>query len=163
MKKERELEDIDEEKAEDGEAATELHDDAIDPEQASGKTDTGGLEQVLAARDSEIAGLKHSLDELRGKSDGLGEELARAVAAYRELAIRANPGVPVELIAGNTIDEVNESLKKARVLIDRVRQEIERETSHARVPAGAPQRSVPDISTLSPREKIQLSLERAPS
>jgi hypothetical protein len=59
-----------------------------------------------------------------------------------------------ELISGDTIEAVNESLEKAKNLIGRVRQGIETEISRARVPAGAPERRPPDLSALSPSEKI---------
>jgi hypothetical protein len=84
--------------------------------------------------------------------------LPQAVAAYKELVVQANPGVLAELITGDTIDEVNESLENARILMDRVRQEIEAEAAKTRVPAGAPQRAPLDLSALSPREKIKYAI-----
>lgn len=63
-----------------------------------------------------------------------------------------------ELITGETVDEINESLKKARALIERVKQEMEAETAKTMVPAGAPQRMPMDLSALSPREKIQYAI-----
>ena len=72
--------------------------------------------------------------------------------------VDSNPGVFAELIAGDTIDEVNESLKNAQVLVERVRQEIESETAKTKVPVGAPQRVPLDLSALSPREKIQYAI-----
>jgi len=41
----------------------------------------------------------------------------------------------------------------------KVRSRIEAEFKALNVPAGAPERSGPDLSTLSPREKIKLGLE----
>jgi len=72
--------------------------------------------------------------------------------------VQANPGVLAELITGDTVEEVNESLKNAQVLVDRVRQEMEAEASKTRIPAGAPQRAPLDLSALSPREKIQYAI-----
>jgi len=116
------------------------------------------LEQTLAGKDSEINALKQSLEEAEQKLSELGRALAQAVAAYKELIIQANPGVLAELITGDTVEEVNGSLKNARALVDRVRQEMEAEASRARIPAGAPQRVPPDLSALSPREKIQYAI-----
>ena len=121
------------------------------------------LEQALAARDNEISGLKRSLDDIKKDSNGLSENLKQAVDAYRELTVKANPGVPAELITGKNVDEINESLKNAHELAHRVRQEIEAETAQTRIPAGAPSRSIQDISSMSPREKIQRALESASS
>jgi chromosome segregation ATPase len=116
------------------------------------------LEQTLAGKDSEIAALKQALDEAERKLADLGRALPQAVAAYKELVVQANPGVLAELITGDTVEQVNESLKNAQTLVDRVRQEMEAEASKTRIPAGAPQRAPLDLSALSPREKIQYAI-----
>jgi predicted RNase H-like nuclease (RuvC/YqgF family) len=116
------------------------------------------LEQALAGKDGETADLKQSLDEAKQALEELGKALPQAVAAYKELVVEANPGVLAELITGETIEEVNESLKNARALMERVRQEIEAEAARTRVPAGAPQRTPLDLSALSAREKIQYAI-----
>jgi flagellar hook-basal body complex protein FliE len=116
------------------------------------------LEQALATKDGEIADLKQALDEAKQSLEELCKALPRAVAAYKELVVESNPGVLAELIIGETIEEVNESLKNARSLMERVRQEIEAEAARTRVPAGAPQRTPLDLSTLSAREKIQYAI-----
>ena len=121
------------------------------------------LEQMLAGKDSEIAVLKQSLGEAERKLNELGEALAQAVASYKSLVIEANPGVLAELITGNTVEEVDESLKNARALVERVRQEMEAEVSKTRIPAGAPQRATLDLSNLSPREKIQYAIRGSSS
>ena len=116
------------------------------------------LEQALAGKDSEIVAMKQSLDEAERKLDELDKALAQAVAAYKEMVVQANPGVLAELITGDTVDEVNESLKNAQALVEKVRQEMEAEVSKTRIPAGAPQRAPLDMSALSPREKIQYAI-----
>lgn len=116
------------------------------------------LEQALAGKDAEIAALKQALGEVERKLTGLEEALAQAVASYKVLIVQNNPGVLADLITGNTVEEVNESLKNAQTLVERVRQEMEEEVSRARIPAGAPQRVPPDLSALSPREKIQYAI-----
>lgn len=116
------------------------------------------LEQTLATKDSEIVALKQALDEAERKLAELSQALSQAVASYKALVVQANPGVLAELITGETVEEVNESLKNAQALIDRVRQEMEAEASKTRIPAGAPQRAPLDLSALSPREKIQYAI-----
>ena len=116
------------------------------------------LEQALADKDSEIVALKQALDEAERKLADLGNTLAQAVASYKALVVQANPGVLAELITGDTVEEVNESLKNAQALVERVRQEMEAEASKTKVPAGAPQRAPLDMSALSPREKIQYAI-----
>jgi uncharacterized coiled-coil protein SlyX len=121
------------------------------------------LEQALAGKDSEIVALKQSLAEAQSHLGEIGQALSQAVAAYKELVVQANPGVLAELITGDTVDEVNESLKNAQALVNRVRQEVEAEASKTRIPAGAPQRAALDLSALSPREKIQYAIGRSSS
>lgn len=116
------------------------------------------LEQALASRDSEITTLKQTMVESEQKLADINRTLAQAIASYKSLVVAANPEIPPELIIGETIEAVNESLASARTLIDKVKQGIEAETLKLRVPAGAPQRALPDLSVLSPREKIQYAI-----
>ena len=116
------------------------------------------LEQTVVSRDSEIAILKQTVAESDKKLAELNESLAQAVASYRAMLMEANPEIPDELLTGDTIDALNESLENARALIGRVKQAIEAETSKTRIPAGAPQRAPLDLSVLSPREKIQYAI-----
>ncbi len=116
------------------------------------------LKQIVADRDSEIVTLKQALvnsDEALTDAQG---SLAQAIASYRALVVQANPDILEELIIGDSIEAINQSLENARSLISRVKQGIEAEVAKTRVPAGAPQRTPPDLSGLSPREKIQYAI-----
>jgi len=116
------------------------------------------LERAIADRDKQIAALKQSMAELEQKLADLENSLSQAVSSYRALAVKANPGVPEELIAGDSIEAIDKSAEDAQTLIDRVRKELEAEIAGARVPAGAPQRTPADLSALSPQEKIQYAI-----
>jgi chromosome segregation ATPase len=117
------------------------------------------LEEVLKAKEGEIVSLKKERDELKLALDETGKAISQAVVAYKEMVVQANPGLPAELITGETIEEVEKSVKNARAIIDKVRQEMESAAAKTRVPAGAPPRSPLDLSGLSPREKIQQGLK----
>jgi arginine deiminase len=119
------------------------------------------LEQERADRDSEIAALKQAMADDEGRINEIGENLAKAVASYKEQVIQGNPGVPADMIAGETVEEIDESLKKALALIEKVRQEMEAEAFKMRIPGGAPQRTPMDLSGLSAREKIQYAIGRS--
>ena len=116
------------------------------------------LEQVVAGKDSEIADLKQGTEELEERLTTLKNSLAEVVASYKAAVVQANPEVIEELISGDTIESINESLDKAKDLVSKVRQGVEAEISLAKIPAGAPERTSPDLSTLSPREKIQYAI-----
>jgi chromosome segregation ATPase len=116
------------------------------------------LEQALAEKDEQVAALTQSVAELEQKLAEREESLAQAIASYRALIVKYNPGVAEEQIVGDSIEEIDASLASAQALINRVRQELEAEMAAARIPAGAPQRTPADLSTLSPRDKIQYAI-----
>lgn len=116
------------------------------------------LEQALAGKETEITDLKQSRDELEVRLSTLNNSLAEAVASYKAMVVQSNPEVIEELVTGDTIESINESLDRAKELISKVRQGVESEISLAKVPAGAPERTLPDLSSLSPREKIQYGI-----
>ena len=115
------------------------------------------LEQALTGRESEIAELKQRRDSLETRVAELSRSVAETVAGYRALVVEANPGVPPELIGGESVAAIGESLKKAQALVKQVRQGLESDASQARFPAGAPERTSPNAH-LSPREKIQQAI-----
>jgi len=116
------------------------------------------LEQAISERDDQIATLKQSLAELELRLTELNARLSQAVSSYRALVIKLNPGVPEELITGDSIEAIDKSLADAQNLVGKVRKELEAEIAGARVPAGAPQRGTIDLSALSPKEKIQYAI-----
>ncbi len=116
------------------------------------------LEQAIADKDSQIATLKQSVTELEPKLAELEDSLAQAVSSYRALVVQANPGVPEELITGDSIEAIDQSVAAAQTLVEKVKKELEAEIAGAKVPAGAPLRTPVDLSALSPQEKIQYAI-----
>jgi len=109
------------------------------------------LEALVAQKDEELTQANSRVSELE-------QVVAKAVASYKAMVTQSNSEVPEELISGDTIDSVNESLMKAKTLIGKVKQGLEAEITSSKVPAGAPLRTPPDLSALSPREKIQYAI-----
>ena len=118
------------------------------------------LEQSVAGEEHEITGLKQTGQEMRNSLTAVNDLLSKAVASYKAVVVRANPEVIEELISGDSIASIDDSLSMAKELVGKVRRGGEREISLARVPAGAPERTSPDLSALSPREKIQYAIGR---
>jgi len=116
------------------------------------------FEQTITSLESEIAALKQVVTESNGNADKLGENLKQAVSSYRALVVQANPGVPEELITGDSIAAIADSLESAKTLVSKIRNGMEAEISLVRVPIGTPERAAPDLSGLSPREKIQYAV-----
>jgi len=115
-------------------------------------------EEEIAKAMARISELEQAVAEAEEKLAATSNSLAEAVASYKTMLIQTNPEVLEELISGDTIESINDSLEKAKTLIGRVRQGLEAEISTAKIPAGAPQRTPPDLSALSPREKIQYAI-----
>ena len=116
------------------------------------------LELSNSSLEGEIATLKQALAESNDSLSKLNESLSQTVASYKMLAIQSNPDIPEELITGDSVEAINDSLVSARELVSKVRKGMEAEISLVRVPSGAPQRTAPDLSALSPREKIQYAI-----
>ena len=135
-----------------------MPDDELNQEQ---NPEEDELEQTVA-RVAELDGLVAQREEELTKANtcitGLEQAVNQAVTSYRVLAVQANPDVIEELITGDTIDDIDGSLKKAKTFVSRVREGFEAEMAGAKVPAGAPQRTPIDLSVLSPREKIQYAI-----
>ena len=126
------------------------------------------LEQSVGEKDGEIAALKQSVedstrraDESEEKFTSLNGSLEATISAYRGVLLAANQNIPEELITGTTIDELNASVAKAATMVAQVRESIEAEIAAGRVPAGAPPRTPPDLSALSPREKIEYAISES--
>ncbi|MBI2857642.1 MAG: hypothetical protein HYX90_01080 [Chloroflexi bacterium] len=126
------------------------------PEALAGETAT--VAPAAAEKDPEVAAARKELADTQIRLGQLQEALGKAVASYKMVVIESNPTLPADLIVGNTVDEVDASVKNARAIVQRVRQQIEVEASKTQVPAGAPQRVGIDASGLSAREKIQQAI-----
>jgi len=118
------------------------------------------METADAKLKGDITKLKEQNTVVSGNFDELKTTLSETVKSYRELVLKSNPGVPAELVTGDTLAAVGESLAKAKELVGRVRQNIEAEIAESRIPAGAPVRTPRDISSLSAHEKIAQGIKR---
>lgn len=110
-------------------------------------------EAALETRDAALAQAGRELESLRAS-------LAGAAAKYRDAVLAASPDLPAELVAGETIDEIDASIEVARLTVTRVRDHLEAQAHAGRTPVGAPERREPDATRLTPAEKIRLGLER---
>jgi uncharacterized coiled-coil protein SlyX len=120
------------------------------------------LETLIAQKDEELAEADARIAELEQTMAATSNALAQVITSYKALVVKSNPGVPEELITGDTIEAINQSLEDAQTLITRVRQGLEAKMAVSKVPAGAPQRAPIDLSALSPREKIQYAIKGSP-
>ena len=125
------------------------------------------LESELSAAREELAGAREQAqsreEELRAQNEALAEQSRGAAQRYRAVALQQSPELPEELVAGESVAEIDAALERARETVLKVRGHLESQAQATRVPVGAPVRSGPDLSGLSAREKIQRGLERSGS
>ncbi len=124
--------------------------------------DTGTPEDAakLAGIEAALGEATKSLEAKTGECDRLKSALDDAVNAYRKLAVSASPLYSDDIISGRSIEEIDASIKKVNGLVKKMRSSLEAELKELTVPAGAPERSAPETSGLSPREKIKQGLDR---
>jgi chromosome segregation ATPase len=120
----------------------------------SAQDEASQAQSALAERDGDLETLRQALDATVAD--------ARAAAnRYRELLMSSEPDLPVELVFGETVSEVDEAAVRARQTVAQVRQHLETQAQALRVPTGAPARGAPDTSAMTPAEKIRLGLRSA--
>jgi chromosome segregation ATPase len=124
------------------------------------------VEARLIEKDQRIAELEASLSEAKQGSEAAAAELTRAGEAHGHAVIKyldavrlANPAIPGDVIAGDTIEEIDASVAKAATIAESVKASLEARAKEARVPAGAPARGEISLEGLSAREKIAAGLK----
>ena len=122
--------------------------------------ETIGLRDELQAAHDAAASATSGAETLRSQLEDASQRERAAAERYRDLVVRTEPALTAELIAGDSIDAVEASVEAARTMVGRIRTHIETQAHAGRVPAGAPPRSGPDLSVLSPEQKIRYGLAR---
>lgn len=121
------------------------------------------LEETVGQLRAALAQAQEEIRTWEQEAESLRQTVAQGAAQYRELVLAQAPEVPAEMVSGETVAEVEESLAKARQMVARVREQLESQARAQRVPAGAPPRQGPDLSALSALEKIKLGLQEQSS
>jgi chromosome segregation ATPase len=131
-------------------------------------------EAALVGKDARIAELQAELSQVLTLSETKGKELesttaelsqlkevhAQAVVRYLDAVRLANPTIPQDIIAGQTIEEIEASVEKALSIASAVKASLEAQAKEARVPAGAPARGEISLEGLTPREKIAAGIQQ---
>ena len=119
------------------------------------------LEADVAAKDTQIGELTTQAESQTQELTTAKATLESAVGAYKDVVLKANPLIPTDMIQGLTIDEVNTSLEKAAGLVGQIKEGLEKEGNAEKIPPGAPQRTGPDLSSMTTKEKINYGLDQA--
>ena len=123
------------------------------------------------AANQQVTGWPNSKTPIRSSARKRWRRCARSTASRSSPIARpcfnGDPSLPPALVQGQTIDEVDAALEKARGVVEYVREKVlagngaglPGQTARAaepppRVPAGAPGRTLPDLSGMTAREKL---------
>jgi len=120
-------------------------------------TDKGGL---IASQDGELNDIKAANLDAEGRLAGLSDSLVEATTKYRSALVSANPSIPESLIIGASIAELDASLATAQGVVSTVKETLAAAEAEISVPAGAPERTGVDLSSLSPAEKIKYAIRK---
>lgn len=130
----------------------------VEEETPSPETVADGRVQELEV---EVNQLRSSLEEREAELGNLREQMSTATSRYRAALLSSVPEVPEELVQGDTIEELDASLASARSIVEKVAQQLGSQVATEQVPTGAPPRRPPDLSAMSPHEKILYALQRS--
>ena len=144
--------------------------EALKAELEEEKKAKAAAEAALAEKDARIAELEASLSEAKSRLDQdeaaaaeltqVKESYGQAIAKYLGAVRLANPTIPQDIIAGDTIEAIDASVEKATAIAESVRDSLEAQAKEARIPAGAPTRGEISLEGLTPREKITAGIQQ---
>jgi chromosome segregation ATPase len=144
------------------------HDDSEDFEDqlADSRAQIEALQAAAADAEARAATAQSELAEAREALSSAQTTIREAAAKYRAAVLASAPDIPEDLVPeAEDIAEIDRGIEAARRVVGRVREKMEAETADQaralRVPAGAPVRRAPDVSALSPEDKIRLGLQQA--
>ncbi len=144
--------------------------DALQSSAADAEARAATLREKVSQMESELAEARSASDavrtelaEARAELERANSQLRTAILRYREARLAAAPEVPAEMVPeAASLEEIDSHLASAGRMAERLREQLRAEQHHPRVPLGSPSRRPPDLSSLSPAEKIREGLrERA--
>ncbi len=77
-------------------------------------------EELMVAR-QDVETRDEELGALRARSDTLESAVRVSAERYRALALERSPELPDELVAGESIDEIDQAIERARETVSKVR------------------------------------------
>ena len=122
--------------------------------------EVGELRRQIAANEESLASQTVELEDLRAAAGEAQTAAREAVQRVRQSILDREPDLPQDLIAGETVADLDAAVSQARQTVAQVRQHLEQQAQSLRVPAGAPVRGAPDTSAMTASEKIRAGLKQ---
>lgn len=135
-------------------------------ELADARRHAAEVEEQLAVVTGERETAYGELSATREALSAAKVAIREAAARYRAAVLASAPEIPEDLVPeAEDIAEIDRGVEAARRVVSSVREKMEAETAgqalSLRVPGGAPVRRAPDLSGLSPEDKIRAGLRQA--
>jgi predicted RNase H-like nuclease (RuvC/YqgF family) len=125
---------------------------------AQAKTELTSRDEELATLRNDLAAVQAELVAARSEAEELRAGLRSAAEKYRQAVLASQAEVPPDLVGGETVEEVDRQLEAAMRMVAQLKGHLQSQAQAQRVPTGAPVRRAPDLSALSPTEKISHGL-----
>ena len=126
-----------------------------------------GQTRLMKSLEDQIRELQVEMKEASAKIEVLTavdmkmrQDLKTALDNYKSSLAKENPEILPELIGGETVEEIDYSLARAKELTERVKAGLEARKAEKKVPGGAPVRQEADPERMSTHEKIVYGLRR---
>jgi len=116
------------------------------------------LQAVLAEKDGIVTKLKNEIRHKDRVMVSLRQEFLLAIEKYRQSIITASPEIPAELIHGETVEQLESSLTKAKGLFEKIRKQVNLKAKTANKLASTTNKK-PSGLTLVPNYDRTFSLE----
>lgn len=115
------------------------------------------LRSLVAERTAERDGLITERDVLRAEAESARGQVAAAVGKYRETVIGSDSALSgvADLIVGDSIEAVEMAAERARGIVNKVREEVEKAAQNRTVPNGGTVRQPPETAGMSAAEKLR--------
>lgn len=118
----------------------------------------GDWQGILAEKDVMVSKLKNEIRHKDRIMVSLRQEFLLAIERYRQSIITSSPEIPQELIRGETVEQLESSLTKARGLFEKIRKQVNLKTKSANKVAANGKRPSSSIS-LTPSYESSLALD----
>ncbi len=131
--------------------------DALRDELETVRAESARLAERLAGQEGRTREIETAAAELRRNLDTAHIDRRAAMSRYREAVLAGSPELPADLVTGDTLDQIDTTVRAARELVARVREHVAADAAPT-VPAGSPPRRGPDAGAMSAAEKIRYGI-----
>jgi hypothetical protein len=132
-----------------------VDDDQLRAELTAMQAQFMAIEDALVSRTLELENARTESTQAARRTRDLETRLAQATARYRQALLLADPTVPPEMVAGQTVEEIDRSVQHAKGVVAQIRAQVQREGERA-----ATELPPELLANMTPDQKIRYGLSR---